>query len=113
MNTQNQTSLAKVYRFEGAMSVRIKVEDDLLKELSIFDAERKESGTNTSFVEIKNIEENTVEDMMNVSAHQTTFSNASSLNSTQTRNANGNQTKIIKTKLKVKEENGKFNIAAN
>lgn len=110
---QNQSSLARVYRIDSAMRVRIKVEDDLLKELAIFDAEREENGTNTSFIEIENVDENIEEDKKNNIAQHMVSSNSSSLNSSKTSDVNSNSTKIVNMKSNITEGNGKINIVAN
>ena len=100
---QSQASLAAVYRIDKPINIRIKVEDDLLKELSIFDAERAENGTKTTFMKIANIDENVEE-----TAHPVTLPKFKSLNSTETSNVNTNRSKLIEIKSNKTGENGKW-----
>lgn len=95
------------------LSIHIKVEDDLLKELRIFDAEREENGTNNTFIEIENIAENNEEYKKDGSADHMTPSNSDSINSNESSDVNANRTKIIKIKSNITEENGRINIVAN
>ena len=45
--------MAGVFRMDRPMNVHIKVENELLKELAFFDAERKEDGGKVTITEIK------------------------------------------------------------
>ena len=52
---QSQSSLAGIFRIDKPVNMHIKVENNILKELAIFDAETKENNaTNSTFEEVSN-----------------------------------------------------------
>ena len=58
IHLQSQSSLAGIFRIDQPVNIHIKVENNILKELAIFDTEtRANNATNSTFEEISNEKE--------------------------------------------------------